>query len=76
MIRCINLVELVTDYLEGRLGFWMRAQLEWHLLFCPHCRAYLQQMKATVRALGRLPEVRLPADVEAELLRRFRARAV
>jgi len=49
-----------------RLGFQL------HVAMCPRCRAYLQQMKATVLTLGRLPEEPLPPDVARELLHRFR----
>ena len=70
MITCRELTELITDYLEDRLGLWERV----HLGLCRHCRAYLRQMRGTIEALGRLPlpEAGPPPEVEAELLRRFR----
>jgi hypothetical protein len=39
---------------------------------CDGRPGYLRQMKTTVRVLGKLPEEEMPADVETELLRRFR----
>jgi len=48
-----------------------RLQVQMHLGMCRHCRAYLHQMKTTVRTLGRLPQEQMPADIKAELLKRF-----
>jgi predicted anti-sigma-YlaC factor YlaD len=73
MLTCQELTELITEYLEGRMSFWRRAQVHMHLGMCRHCRAYLRQMKATVRTLGRVPhEEPVPPDLKAELLRRLR----
>jgi hypothetical protein len=66
------MTELVTDHLEGRLPLLTRLRFQWHLGWCVDCRAWLRQMRGTIRALGRLPEVRMPPQVRAELLERFR----
>lgn len=71
-MTCREMVELVTDYLEERLSPAQRVRFEAHLEVCVGCRAYIDQMRATVRALGRLPEDALPPDIEAELMRAFR----
>lgn len=72
MLTCNDLTELVTDYLEGRLPLMRRLELQMHLGMCVHCRAYLRQMKMTVRTLGKLPETPMPDDVREALLARFR----
>ena len=62
-IACRELVELVTDYLEGALPAEERARVDAHLEECPGCRAYVAQMEVTLRvvrdtaALERRPEV-------------------
>jgi len=73
MLTCRQLTELVTEYLEGRMSLWRRLQVQMHLGMCRHCRAYLRQMKTTVRALGRLDQgqLQMPADLKAELLERL-----
>lgn len=73
MLTCKELTELVTDYLEGRQSFLDRMRFELHLGMCRHCRAYLRQMRATIEALGRLPEESIPPEVTQQLLARFRA---
>jgi anti-sigma factor RsiW len=71
-MNCRELVALVTDYLEGRLAAGDRERFEAHLEICADCRAYVEQMRGTVAALGRLPdEARLSAGVRDELLRAF-----
>jgi predicted anti-sigma-YlaC factor YlaD len=71
MLTCQQLTELVTEYLEGRMSFWRRAQFQMHLGMCKRCRAYIHQMKATVRILGRLPSEPVPTELKDELLKRF-----
>jgi predicted anti-sigma-YlaC factor YlaD len=71
-MTCKELVELVTEYLEGTLSALDGARFEEHLAECPGCRTYLQQMRQTIRVLGRLPEEALSADSREELLRAFR----
>jgi anti-sigma factor RsiW len=58
-MSCQELVELVTDYLEGALSPGERARFEAHLAECSGCRAYLEQMRTTLRLVresGRLEE--------------------
>jgi predicted anti-sigma-YlaC factor YlaD len=71
-LSCRELVELVTEYLEGGLGPAMRARVEEHLDACPGCRDYLEQMRQTIKMLGKLPEESITPEAEASLLRIFR----
>lgn len=72
MLTCNQITELVTDYLEGQMRVMDRIRFHFHLGMCTHCRAYLRQMKATVGALGRIPdEFELPPSVRDELDKRF-----
>ena len=70
-MTCRQLVELVSDYLEGRLAPPDRARFEGHLAECGDCREYVEQVRETVSALGRLPEDSLSAGARDELLRAF-----
>jgi anti-sigma factor RsiW len=65
-------VELVTDYLEGALPDRQRARFEAHLAGCVHCTRYLEQMGATIRALGHLEVASVPPEVLAELVTVYR----
>jgi anti-sigma factor RsiW len=55
-LTCQELVELVTNYFEGALSARDRARFERHIDGCEHCTTYLDQMRITIRTLGRLPE--------------------
>jgi anti-sigma factor RsiW len=67
-IACRELVELVTDYLEGALAEARRLAVDAHLAGCPGCAAYVEQMRQTIRAAGRVePEQLTPAQRRALL---------
>ena len=71
-LTCKELVELVTDYLEGALPPSERLRFEAHLAGCRHCRLYLEQMRQTIGALGTLTEESVPEPGREELLQLFR----
>jgi anti-sigma factor RsiW len=71
-MTCRELVELVTDYLEGTLPGQDRMRLDAHLAECPYCEEYIAQMRRTVAALGRLPPDPVDPSREQELLEMFR----
>lgn len=70
-LTCQQLVELVTDYLEGALADAARADFTAHLAGCPACAEYVGQFRRTIGALGGLAEA--PAPPEPALLELFRA---
>lgn len=69
---CQELVELITDYLEGALSRTDHDRFEAHLAACRHCSAYLEQVRQTLTALGSLTEDSIPADQRESLLAVFR----
>lgn len=71
-LDCQDLVELVTDYLEGRLPAAERARFDAHIAACPGCARYLAQMRRTIRATGELTEESVPQPAMEELLHLFR----
>ena len=71
-ISCRELVELVSDYLEGALTASDRARFESHIARCGHCAAYVRQMRETITLMGRLPTHTLSVETEARLLVAFR----
>lgn len=70
---CQELVEVVTDYLEGRLSPTDQARFEAHIADCEYCATYLDQMRETIRTLGRLPAESLSGDAREALLSAFRS---
>jgi anti-sigma factor RsiW len=71
-LACRELVELVTDYLEGTLPPDLRARLEAHLTDCDGCTTYVEQIRETIRLSGRLEPEELDQDLRERLLAAFR----
>jgi anti-sigma factor RsiW len=72
MLTCREMVELVTDYLEGRLGGADRERFEGHVAECDACTLYIEQMRMTITALGHIPPETISPEAERELLEAFR----
>jgi anti-sigma factor RsiW len=71
-MTCRELVELVTDYFEGRLPESNRVPFEAHLAECGHCVEYVAQMRWAIDVLGELCAEAIDPAREAELLATFR----
>ena len=70
-ITCLELVRVVTEYLEGTLHDGERSLFEAHLHVCEGCRRHLEQIRITIATTGRLREEDLPADARIRLLSAF-----
>jgi anti-sigma factor RsiW len=70
-LPCQELVELVTEYLENRLPDATRIRFESHLAQCSACRTYVEQMRQTIRALGRLSTESIQPEARARLMEVF-----
>ena len=71
-LPCQELVELVTDYLEGRLSAPEQQRFDMHLAGCRGCRTYLEQMRQTIRAARAVSEESFSPESREELVRLFR----
>jgi predicted anti-sigma-YlaC factor YlaD len=78
-LACNELVERVTDLLDGAVDEAERVRLEQHVVWCEMCADYVDQMK---RTSGLLEQVGAPEDLldhddaaalAADLLRRAAA---
>ena len=52
-LTCRELVELVTDYLEGALPAGERERFDAHIAACEGCDAYVEQVRRTIELTGR-----------------------
>jgi anti-sigma factor RsiW len=71
-LSCKELVEIVTDYLERRLPPRDRLRFEEHLMVCPGCTTYIEQMRETIGLVGALREEDVPGVAQEALLQAFR----
>lgn len=70
-LRCQEIVELVTEYLDDGLSTEDRVRFERHVALCPPCHGYLRQMRAIPRLASGLAEDDLPAAFREGLLAAF-----
>jgi anti-sigma factor RsiW len=71
-LNCQELIELVTDYVEGMLSPDDQTRFLSHLDDCTDCHNYLVQIRQTIVLVGSLAEQDIPDDARAQLLRTFR----
>ena len=71
-LPCVELVELVTDYLEESLEPDEHDRFERHVEMCEGCAIFLDQIRTTVRLTGRLTEDKLSPSARDILLDAFR----
>ena len=70
-IRCVELVELVTDWMEGGLPEQVRTEIEEHLLICEHCAEHMAQINAAIAVLQAAGAGPTPVVRRDELLAAF-----
>jgi len=71
-LTCRELVELVTEYLDGTLAPGERDRFEQHVILCDGCAFHLDQMRTTIAVTGSLTEDSVTPEAQGSLLRVFR----
>ena len=72
-LNCDELVELVTDYLDGVLDDEVQQGVTDHLAGCDGCTTYVEQIRQTITTVGSSPpDVELSDDARDALLAAFR----
>ncbi len=55
MLKCRDVTEMTTDYLDGSLTLPHRMGMRWHLSICSFCRRHIKQVRATISLLRAMP---------------------
>jgi len=71
-LSCSEIVEIVTDYLEGDLDPPTAAAVQEHLRLCPGCDRYVDQIRETVSTLGSITSDSLSPQAQSDLMEAFR----
>lgn len=74
-LQCRELVDAITDYLDGEVNEGQRRVIEQHLEGCAGCRVALDQFRTVIRLAGRLTEAdvaRIDALVRDRLMATLR----
>lgn len=70
-LTCHEVIELLSDYIEGALSTDDRVRVDEHLALCDGCETYLDQMRESIRLIGMVPEDEVPEQQKAALLSAF-----
>ena len=71
-LTCKEVVEIVSDYLEGVLSPEDRQRFDAHVSACEGCTAYVEQMRETIRLTGKLTAEQVPVEQRERLRQAFR----
>jgi anti-sigma factor (TIGR02949 family) len=72
-LSCQEMIEVVTNYLDGALPSDERQRFERHLSYCAGCSTYVDQMRETIRQTGVVPrEESLPPALRERIVAQFR----
>ncbi|WP_052424049.1 anti-sigma factor family protein [Nonomuraea candida] len=71
-MACAELVDRITDYLEGVLGPEVTLRLNNHLATCDSCEHYVAQLRTVIRTTGSLPSEQLTEEAEDQLVDIYR----
>ncbi|UTA47702.1 zf-HC2 domain-containing protein [Simiduia sp. 21SJ11W-1] len=67
MLKCKDIVARSSDYIEGELSGWARANYKVHLFMCTHCRRYLRHVQVAAQAAAKVAK-RSVSDEQASHL--------
>jgi anti-sigma factor (TIGR02949 family) len=73
-LACVEVVEIVADYLDGALPADEAGRLRRHLDTCPGCAEYLEQLRTIAGSLRGLTDDSFPAEMRDGLIADFRDR--
>jgi anti-sigma factor RsiW len=71
VLTCKELVEIITDYVEGTMPPDKRQRFDEHLAVCPGCQNYVEQMRTTIRVVGTLREDMIAPQTRDALVATF-----
>lgn len=72
-MQCKQLIQLVTEYLEGSIAEAEREQLEAHSRECAWCERYIEQTRQVIGALATLDEGAADNEAWERALASFRS---
>jgi anti-sigma factor RsiW len=76
LISCQEVVEVITEYLEGKLSPEAVAIFEAHMAICDGCQWYLDQMRTTIATVGHIEDEAVPDELRETVMAAFRNRGL
>lgn len=66
---CRDLLDQISDYVDGELEAALCTELEAHLDGCPNCRVMVDTVRRTITLYHAQAATQLPSDVEDRLFK-------
>ncbi len=66
--QCREMLERLSEYIDGELDLSACQGIEEHLEDCPPCKAFLESLKRTVALVERVQAPALPDSVRREII--------
>jgi predicted anti-sigma-YlaC factor YlaD len=73
LVTCREMVDRLSDYIDGDLEAGLRRLIDDHKGECPPCRAFVRSLALTVRAVRALPGKPIPEALRRSLRAAVRA---
>ena len=70
--RCRELLDQLSEYLDGELDLSACEELEGHMEDCPPCQAFLESLRRTVEHVRAVPGASLTPEMKRELVAAYR----
>ena len=51
MLKCRDIAELSSDYVDGEVSFIKQPSIWWHLFLCGYCRRYMRYFRLAVNVI-------------------------
>lgn len=67
MFNCDDVIQLLTDYIDGELEPEAQTRLDLHFKICPPCVSFLQTFRATIEMTGTFRCEDIPEPVSEKL---------
>jgi|TARA_R100000935_G_scaffold22299_1_gene41148 predicted anti-sigma-YlaC factor YlaD len=68
MLKCRQIEQLASDYLDKDLSFRQRMAFKLHLFICHNCRNYVRQLKITITSIKLMPANQIIVDDKTKAL--------
>ena len=62
MLKCREVSEQMSEYIDGEVTPLQRGRLAFHLLMCGHCRRFFHQMRLVTRTIAQREQADLELD--------------
>ena len=66
-LDCQEVREASSGFIDGEVGYRMRARIASHLKRCEHCKAFISTLRATVNLLRSAPTPELPVGFKQRI---------